>query len=113
MKNENVFDDFDFGKALTRSLEQAVAYANGDKSKARIVVREIATPTYDGEDIRRMRDDLHLSQNGLALAIGVSKRTVEAWEAGKSKPSNVANKLLYLIERKRELLDLLILPKTS
>jgi putative transcriptional regulator len=67
----------------------------------------------DGKDIRRMRDDLHLSQNGLALAMGVSKRTVEAWEAGKSNPSNVANKLLYLIEKKRELLDLLILPKTS
>jgi putative transcriptional regulator len=48
----------------------------------------------------------------LALALGVSKRTVEAWEAGKNNPSNTTNRLLYLIEKKRDLLDLLILPET-
>jgi putative transcriptional regulator len=111
MKNGSVFENFDFGKALTHSLKQALDFENGEKTQARIAVREIETPIYKGTDVRSIRNNLRLSQNGLALALGVSKRTVEAWEAGKNNPSNTTNKLLYLIEKRRELLDLLILPK--
>jgi putative transcriptional regulator len=113
MGNKNTaFDNFDFGSALEGSLKQAVSFKNGDISHGRISVCEIPTPVYDGTDVRRIRETLRLSQNGLAVALGVSKRTVEAWEAGKSNPSNVANKLIYLIEKNQELLNLLIMPKT-
>jgi putative transcriptional regulator len=110
--NDSVFDNFDFGGALEKSLKQAVAFERGDTSSARIAVCEIPSPAYSGSDVRRMREDFCLSQIGLAIALGVSKRTVEAWEAGKSKPSNVANRLIYLLLKNRELLDLLVMPKT-
>jgi putative transcriptional regulator len=113
MKNDSRFENFDFGKVLAHSLKQAVDFENGEKARARITVCGIETPIYKGADVRRIRDNLRLSQNGMALALGVSKRTVEAWEAGKNNPSHTTNKLLYLIEQKRELLDLLILPKTN
>ncbi len=103
--NAKAFDNFNLHDELTASLQEALAYKRGDKSKGRVVVREIPTPEYTGMEVRRIRTQLHLSQNGLATALGVSKRTVEAWETGKNTPSN---KLLYLIEHDNSLITRLV-----
>jgi len=58
-------------------------------------------PEYDAKQIKRLREnDLHVSQAVLASALGVSPRTVQAWEIGKNKPSGAAAKLLQLLERR-------------
>jgi putative transcriptional regulator len=106
--NEKAFENFNLYKELGGSLEQAIAFKKGDKSKGRIIVREIPTPAYSAAEVRRIRATLHLSQNGLATALGVSKRTVEAWETGKNTPSNSSNKLLYLIEKDNSLITQLV-----
>ena len=106
--NEKAFDNFSLYEELKGSLEEAIAFKKGDKSKGRVIVREIPTPEYTASDVQKIRQTLHLSQNGLATALGVSKRTIEAWEAGKNSPSNSSNKLLYLIENDNSLIDRLI-----
>ncbi|MDL2238468.1 helix-turn-helix domain-containing protein [Christensenellaceae bacterium OttesenSCG-928-K19] len=110
MANEknDVFENFELGKALISSLEEAVAFTKGDKTKGRVRVYEIPTPEYKAKDVKRIREDLHMSQAGLALALGVSKRTVEAWETGKNMPSNSSNKLLYLVEKDKGIIDKLV-----
>ena len=40
-------------------------------------------------------------------ALGVSKRTVEAWETGRSTPSPTAKNLIYLISQKPDLVLML------
>lgn len=109
--DEKYFEDFDFGKTLIQSLQEAVAYTKGDKTKGRSRVYEIHTPAYKAQDVKRVREHLHISQAGLALALGVSKRTVEAWEAGKSSPSNASNKLLYLVEKDENVINQLVVIK--
>jgi len=109
--DEKYFENFDFGKTLIQSLQEAVAYERGDKTKGRSRVYEIPTPSYNGKDVARIRRGLHMSQAGLALALGVSKRTVEAWEAGKSSPSNASNKLLYLVEKDENIINQLVAVK--
>jgi putative transcriptional regulator len=99
MENPHVFDNFDLGQELAQSLQEAIAYAQGDKAKGRARVYEIPTPSYQGEDIARLRKKLRLSQAGFALALGVSKRTVDSWEAGRSAPSNASAKLIYTASR--------------
>lgn len=106
--DEKAFESYSLYDELKDSLEQAIAFKNGDKTKGRVVAREIPTPEYSGEEVRRLRKTLCLSQNGLALALGVSRRTVEAWEAGKNAPSNSSNKLLYLLENDNSLINQLI-----
>ena len=106
--NEKTFESFNLYEELKGSLEEAIAFKAGDKSKGRVMVREIPTPEYTGAEVRRIRTDLQLSQNGLATALGVSKRTVEAWETGKNTPSNSSNKLLYLIEKDNSLINQLV-----
>ena len=97
-------------ESLMAGLEDAVAYINGDKSHGREVVREIPdmVPVYKATDVVRVRKALNLSQRRLALALGVSPRTVEAWEAGKNEPSGAARHLLYLFELDHSLVDRLV-----
>jgi putative transcriptional regulator len=103
-----VFENFNLGQALVKSLEQAVEFEQGDKTSARVIVREIPIPDYAAQDIVRVRDRYKLSQRGLALALNVSPRTVEAWEAGKNKPAGSSLKLLYLIETDNDILKKLV-----
>lgn len=47
------------------------------------------------EDIKKLRLELHLSQQHFATMIGVSITSVNKWENGKSKPSPLAKQKLY------------------
>ena len=91
--------EYDYFGRLKESLEQAIAFNEGNKSKARVSVREINIPVYKAADVARLRSALSLSQRGLACALGVSARTVEAWEAGRNTPCGSARHLLYLFEQ--------------
>ena len=95
----DVFSGFKLGEAITRGLNEAIAYERGDTSKARIMVREISTPSYNAKDVVRVRQKYHLSQRSLALILNVSPRTVEAWENGKNIPAGPSARLLYLLDK--------------
>ena len=101
--------EMQYFEELKASLEEAVAYKKGDKSRCRTVVAPKALPAYTAADVTRTRTALNLSQKGLALALGVSPRTVEAWEAGKNVPSGAAQRLLYLLEQDHSLIDRLVI----
>lgn len=88
--------------------EEAVAFKSGEHSHCRAIVKEIPVPEYGATDVARARAALNLSQRGLASALGVSTRTVEAWEAGKNIPSGAAQRLLYLLESDSSLVTRLI-----
>ena len=105
--------EFNYFNELEQSLTEAVAFEKGDKSKARVSVYEIPVPEYTAADVVRVRAALHLSQRGLALALGVSPRTVEAWEVGRNEPNGAARNLLYLIEHNAALVDQLVTRRSS
>lgn len=93
-------------ESLKQSLDEAVAYKNGDKTKAkRRSVKAADIPAYQSGDIVRVRAQLQLSQHGLATVLGVSSRTVEAWEAGRNVPNMTACRLLYLLEQDNSLIE--------
>ena len=100
--------EYNYYERLKESLEQAVAYKNGDKSKARVTVYEMPVPEYKAKDVVRVRSKLNLSQRGFATVLGVSSRTVEAWEGGRNEPHGAARHLIYLIEKDTNLVDNLI-----
>ena len=100
--------EFNYYDELKASLEDAVAFKNGDKSRVHVSVRELPIPNYDASAIMLARKKLNLSQRGLATALGVSSRTVESWEAGRNTPSGAARNLLYLLEKDNSLVAHLI-----
>ena len=46
-----------------------------------------------------------MTQKLFASALGVSVKTIEAWESGTNAPMGIANRMLELISRDMELLN--------
>lgn len=98
---EKNFQNIDFFSGIMAGLEEAMAYEKGE-AKAATFARKAALPNVD---VVVIRTGLHMTQNAFANVLGVSKRTVEAWEAGKSTPSPTAKKLLHLIQQDHTLIE--------
>lgn len=101
-------DDFNYFEELKGSLEEAVDYSKGKQTRCRTVTRELPIPEYTAAEVMRTRHALNLSQKGLAAILGVSVRTVEAWESGKNTPSGAAQHLLYLFDCDNSLVERLV-----
>ena len=84
------------GQRIIKSLEQALAYEQGDKTQGRSVTY------FTAEEIANIRKKYDLTQKSLSEVLDVSTRTVEAWETGVNIPSGPANKLLHLLEADKE-----------
>ena len=67
------------------------------------IIRYFKEPVkkYDTTEIRRIRKSCGISQSMFANCMGVSKKTVEAWEYGKNTPNGPACRLLYMLDNKR------------
>lgn len=97
--------EFNVYEGIMEGLQEALAYQQGDRSRCKVTVRELPIPEYKAADVARTRKELNLSQRGLANVLGVSHRTVEAWEAGKNVPSGAARHLLYLVDTDHSLVQ--------
>ena len=53
---------------------------------------------YTAEDIKNIRKKTGTSQGFLAKWLGVSKKTVQAWELGANTPNGPSSRLLSLLE---------------
>lgn len=88
----NVYDE---------TLEELREYVNGN-ANLRSVIREISiTPLkdYSKEEIKRLRVDNNFTQSMFALLLGVSSKSIEAWESGRNKPSGSTIRILQIIEQ--------------
>ena len=55
-----------------------------------------------GNDVKKIRQTASMTQTALAEFLGVSLKTVEAWESGYRKPGGAACRLLCLVEANPE-----------
>ena len=79
-----------FNKIKT-GLEEAISYEQG-RTEARTTKLSVApVDRYDAAEIRAIRQSA-----GFAQYMGVSVKTVEAWEAGRNHPEGAACRLLAL-----------------
>lgn len=98
---ENNFKDMDFFSGIMDGLEEALAYTKG-KAAAGTVARKNGLPTVN---VAEIRGALAMTQKAFAEVLGVSCRTVEAWESGKSTPTPTAKKLMFLIQEDHSLVQ--------
>lgn len=76
----------DFEKLVT-SVRQAGRIHRGQKRPSRVT-------TLDAADVRKIRDELEVTQEDFALMIGVSVATLRNWEQGRRVPDGPAQALL-------------------
>lgn len=101
---EDNFKEIDFFAGIMDGLNEALAYEKG-KASAETFARKQALPTIS---VLGVRKSLCMTQKSFANVLGVSRRTVEAWESGKTTPTPTAKKLIYLIQQDHSLVDKLI-----
>ena len=83
-----------FGEKLIKSAKQAEAHSAGKKSLRINVIEIQPIPYYDPNQIKNIRIRLGLTQGFMGGIVGVSKKTIEAWEIGYRRPSSTAMRVL-------------------
>ena len=81
---------------IKAGLEEAVAYEQGtlEVQTKKMTVRPVSH--YEAEEIKDIRIKTGMTQAIFAEFMGVSVKTVEAWESGRNHPIGSACRLLYL-----------------
>ncbi len=64
---------------------------------------------YTAEDIKKIRKKTGTTQGFLANWLGVSKKTVQAWESGRNIPNGASARLLSLLEKNDVSIDVFLL----
>jgi len=81
--------------SISKGLDEALAYAQGQTSGVRL--HNIEIPDVD---VVQIRQKTGLSQSEFAKSIGVAKGTLLNWEQGRRNPTGPAQVLLALIAKK-------------
>ena len=89
--------DEDFQDLLT-AVQQAIEHRKGLRHDLRTTILPAPPEPMDAADIRRLRERIGASQAVFAMALNVSTKTVQAWEAGARVPDGGNLKLLRLGE---------------
>lgn len=84
-----------FYEELVEGLNEAIAFANGEDTGARVHTIEIPVI-----DVAKIRAQTGLSQSQFAKSIGVAKGTLLNWEHGRRHPTGPAQVLLAMIARR-------------
>jgi putative transcriptional regulator len=81
-----------FSRDLVRGMEEAAAFAEGNKAGARVHVVEVL-------DVRAIRRQLHMSQQRFAETYRIPLPTLKNWEQGRRAPDAPAAAYLHAISR--------------
>ena len=76
-----------------------------EKKLPRRIVTVMPVKEYRAEEVKAIRNRTGLSQKLFAGYMGVSDKTVEAWESGKNHPSGAASRILNMMEMDEELIS--------
>ena len=96
---------------LKAGLVEIKEFADGKKDLKRTSRRKmsfIAPRRFEPEEIRAIRKKNDLSQNDLADALGVKKKTVQAWEASRNVPAGSSARLLAMFDKHPEMISELL-----
>ena len=89
----SVFDDIKLG------FEQAIEYEKGNLTAKKTVLSIAPVEFFTAEEIRDIRINTGMTQVLFAKYMGVSVKTVEAWEAGRNHPVGSACRLLSITKQ--------------
>lgn len=89
----SVFEDIKTG------LQEAIEFEKGNlKAKTtKLTIEPIAS--YEPSEIKLIRNSTGLTQVSFAKYMGVSVKTVEAWESGRNHPDGAACRLLGITKK--------------
>ena len=94
----------DVYESIVAGLQEAIEDAKSKEKKLpRRVVTVVPVKEYNASEVKKIRNETGMSQKTFASYLGVSCKTVEAWESGINHPSGAASRLLHMMEMDRNL----------
>ena len=88
------FDD------LMTGLNEAIAIERGELKGRKTVYEIQPVKKYNNTQIKQIRNSIGMTQVLFADYMGVSSKTVEAWEKGTNHPTGTACRLISMLENK-------------
>ena len=82
---------------MMKGLSEALEHAEGKRTLRTEKLYVEPLHTYSAEEIKKIRSDLGMTQVLFADVLGVSAKTVEAWEKGTNHPTGSACCLLDIL----------------
>ena len=70
-----------------------------DKKTYKITDEVTPVRVFTAEDIKKLRKKTRTTQGFLANWLGVSKKTIQAWESGRNTPNGTSARLLSLLDK--------------
>ena len=95
-----LFDD------LKEGLEEAIEYEKGSGEAKVKTYMILPVREYSGKEIREIRKKAGMTQSVFASYMGVSIKTVEAWEGGRTHPTGPVFRLLDILSESDEMEDI-------
>lgn len=87
---------------LKEGLQEAIDYEGGKGTAKRTTYVIDPVKKYSNVDIKRIRNRAGMTQAVFADYLGVSPKTVEAWELGRTHPTGPANRLLDILAQNKQ-----------
>lgn len=81
---------------IKTGLNQAIEYEKGHLKTKKTTVEIVPLDSFSSNDIRNIRKNAQMTQSLFAKYMGVSIKTVEAWESGTNHPNGSASRLLAI-----------------
>lgn len=92
----SLFEELELG------LQQAIDIKEGKLTGRKTVITIDPITKYDKDDVKRIRTQVGMSQSMFAEYMGVSIKTVEAWERGTNNLSGPVCRVLNIIENSKD-----------
>jgi len=97
-----------FSEKLISSARQAEEHSAGRRRLRTVKMEVRPIPEYSSAQIRELRSRYDLTRALLGGIVGVSSKTVEAWEIGARQPSAAALRLIYEIDTNPAYIDKIV-----
>lgn len=83
---------------IINGLQEAIEYEKGKRKLKTVKVSLKPIKKYQADEIKSIRIMLGMSQALFAGFMGVSPKTVEAWESGRNIPDGPASRILSFVQ---------------
>ena len=99
MSENSLFND------IAQGLREAIAYERGelDAHATHLTMQFPTLPEWKPEEIKSLRLKHSMTQRTFAEFMGVSIKTVEAWESGRNQPNGSASRLMQVIAQRNDI----------
>jgi len=93
-------------ESIKQGLNEAIEFEQGKLPGVKVTKITIAPiHNYTAKEIKAIRTQQKMTQRLFAEAMGVSVKTVEAWETGTNKPSGIANRMFDFLTKDHSLFE--------